>query len=99
MPKPGYITASVFNAVMTKSVGKTVIKECCRIACERLGVRDLDEQFDISYMRAVEWGVENESLAIAAYEASRFEAVHSRGVFARVDGKLVGGTPDGLVGE
>jgi len=99
MPKPGMITGSVFNSCLTAKVGKVVMKQCCRIACERLGVRYLEEQFDLSGLRAIEWGNENESLAIAAYEADRFVEVHSKQVFLRVPGMMVGGTPDGLVGD
>lgn len=99
MPRPGFITASVFNSCMTKSFGKTVEKECCRIACERLGVKWLDEQFDLGGIRTIEWGIENESLAIRAYEAETFNTVHSQQVFHRIQGTMVGGTPDGLIGE
>jgi hypothetical protein len=99
LPTPGYITASVFNSCMTKSFGKTVLRECCRIACERLGVTGLAEQFDISGLRALEWGIENEPLAIAAYEAETFTTIHSRQEFVQIDGMMVGGHPDGLVGD
>lgn len=99
MPKPGFITASVFNKCMTKSVGKTVLKECCRIACERLGVSDLEEQFDLSGLRAIEWGLEYEGPAMAAYEAETFTVIHSPQQFHRIEEMMVGGTPDGLVGD
>lgn len=99
MPKPGYITASAFNNIMTASYGKTVQKYACRIACERLGVKYLDEQYDLSYVYAIQWGNENESLAIAEYEAQNFVSVHSKQVFQSIPGTLIGGTPDGLVGD
>lgn len=99
MPKPGFITASAFNSVMTKAVGKTVLRECCRIACERLGVTGLEEQFDISGLRMIEWGNEMESLAIAAYETETFNSVHSKQKFHQLPGMMVGGTPDGLIGK
>lgn len=99
MPMPEYITGSVFNSCMTKSVGKTVLRQCCRIACERLGVRELEEQFDISGLRMIEWGNEMEALAIRAYEADTFTQIHSKQVFHRIPDMMVGGTPDGLVGD
>ena len=99
MPKPGYITASVFTKCLTKSVGKTVQRECCRIACERLGVQYLEEQFDLSGIRAIEWGAENEGLAVSAYEAHTFSVVESAQEFFRLPDRLVGGHPDGLVGD
>jgi len=99
MPMPGFITASAFNKVMTASFGKTVLKYCCRTACERIGVKYLDEQFDISGIYAIAWGNENESLAIAEYESQNFVEVHSRLCFHRVPGAFVGGTCDGLVGD
>ena len=99
MPKTGFITASMFNSVMTKSVGKTVVKQCSRIACERLGVRHLGEQFDLTGIRAIDWGNENEYLAVNAYEAATFSEVHSRQVFHRLPDRLVGCHPDGLVGS
>ena len=89
----------MFNKVMTASWGKIVEKECCKIACERLEVKDLYDQYDISYMSAIEWGNENETLAIDAYEAQNFVEVHSRQLFGQVPGRLIGGTCDGLVGE
>lgn len=98
MPKPGFITASMFNKCLTKSVGATVMKQCTRIACERIGVKYLDEQFDLTGIRAIDWGNENEWLAINAYEAETFSEVHSRQVFHRLPDRLVGCHPDGLVG-
>lgn len=99
MPKPGFITASLFNKVMTKSPDtKTVQKECYRIACERLGVTDLDDQSgSFSGSQAMEWGNENEHRAIAAYEAEHFALVHSAQEFVQIPGRLIGGHPDGLV--
>jgi len=99
MPRPGFITASAFNSVMTASFGKTVEKYCCKVACERLDVKYLDEQFDISGMYAIQWGNENEALAIAAYEAANFTEVHSRETFRRIPDRLIGGTCDGLIGK
>ena len=99
MPRSGFITASMFNSCLTKTVGKTVVKQCCRIACERLGVRYLDEQFDLGGLRAIDWGNENEALAIAAYEAHTFTEIHSKQQFHRILGLFVGGTPDGLVDD
>jgi hypothetical protein len=98
MPKPGMITASMFNSCMTKSFGVTIQKQCCRIACERLGVQWLEEQFDIGGVYAIQWGNENESLAIAAYESKTFSEVHSRNTFGRIKDRFIGGTCDGLVG-
>lgn len=83
---------------MTKTIGKTVMRICYRAALERLEVRDLDEQFDISGLRALEWGNEMEPLAIRAYEAHTFLSVHSPQKFVCLPGRMVGGTPDGLVG-
>lgn len=99
MPRPGYITASVFNDVMTKTFGKTVLKACCRIACERLGVRDLEEQFDISGLRAIEWGNEMEPLARAAYESERFATIEGYQDWFQIEGRMVGGHVDGRVGS
>jgi len=99
MPAPGFITASAFNKVMTASFGKTALKYCCLKACERIGVQYLDEQFDLSGVYAIQWGNENESLAIAEYEARNFVQVHSKQGFRRIPGLLVGGSCDGLVGE
>lgn len=99
MPYPGYITGSMFNACLTKTVGKVVMRQCVRIACERLGVWGLAEQFDLSGIRAIEWGNETERLAIRAYEADTFTEVHSQQMFGTVPGLMVGGHTDGLVGE
>jgi len=98
MPRHGFITGSAFNTCMTKAFGATVKKYCCKIACERLGVRHLRDQFDISGVKAIDWGNENEALAVAAYEADQFVEIHSKQLFQQVPGMFVGGTCDGLVG-
>lgn len=97
MPKLGYLTASAFNSVMTRGTKtKAVLGEATRIACERLGV-DLDQDDFLS--RAMEWGIENEPLAVRAYEADTFLTVHSRQEFVSLPGRMVGCHPDGLIGD
>lgn len=103
MPRLGYVTGSRFKDMMTqgrgsKKWGKTSDKLAIRLAAERLGILDLD--LDGYTSEAMEWGNEQEDLAIEVYERTTFTEVHGKQVFQQhPDFKFVGCTPDGLIGK
>jgi hypothetical protein len=98
MPKMGFISASMARGVMSRGRGKDEYGETFKtlalsVAAGRIG---WDVSTDISGLSAVEWGVENEWLAIRTYEEMELvEVVGSD--FIVWDGKF-GCTPDGIVG-
>ena len=102
MPKPCYITASRIKDMMTsgrsksKTWGDSAINYAYAVALERCGV----DLVDTAFGAAIDWGHNNEYLAIQAYESARFVDVHSQQVFQQHSNyAFVGGTPDGLIGE
>ena len=101
MPKPGYVSASMAKAVMTKGRGKcvdygeTFLTQAKAIAAGMVG---WDVSTDISNMPAVKWGIENEPLAVAEYELQTMSEVHSAQIWINHKTLNAGCTPDGLVG-
>ena len=89
--------------MMTQGRGKalwgvTSKKLAMRIAAERLGLLELD--LDGYTSESMQWGKEQEDLAIANYERTKFLEVHGQQEFQQhPDFDFVGCTPDGLVGE
>lgn len=103
MPKQGYLTGSRFGDFMTQGRGKalwgvTSKKLVIRIAAERLGLLEID--LDGYTSDAMQWGNEQEDLAIANYQRKKKIDVHSQQEFQQhPDHEFVGCTPDGLIGE
>lgn len=102
MPKPCYITPSKIKDMMTsgrsksKVWGETAMNYAYAVALERCGV----DLVDTAFGAALDWGNDNEYLAIQAYESARLVEVHSQQVFQQHQHyTFVGGTPDGLIGD
>lgn len=103
MPKAGHITGSRFSDMMTegrgsKKWGVTSKKLAIRIAAERLGLLGIDDDGYTS--QSMQWGKEQEPVAIANYERREFTEVHSQQAFQQhPEFEYVGCTPDGLIGS
>jgi len=103
MPELGKITGSRFSNMMTQGRGKalwgvTSKKLAIRIAAERLGLLELD--LDGYTSESMQWGNDQEDLAIQNYERTTFSEVHGMQEFQQhPEFEHVGCTPDGLVGE
>jgi len=101
MPKLGYVTGSRFSDMMTQGRvealwGVTSKKLAIRIAAERLGLLELNLGGYTS--DAMQWGNEQEDLAIEVYERTTFTEVYGQQEFQQhPDHEYVGCTPDGLV--
>lgn len=86
MIRKGRLTASNFGAVLNaKRVTPSLIKRL-------LG------EYDLSRVKAVQWGVSNESEAISSFKLKTGLDVVQTGVWLHESGVL-GASPDGLVGE
>jgi hypothetical protein len=106
MPKLGLITASQAGKIMATGRGKdnpfgaTFYGYARQVAAGRLGY---DVSTDISHMSAVQWGIENEWLAVEAYREETFADVQYTGDDQRFtvhpEYDFLGCTPDGLVGS
>lgn len=84
--RKGRLTASNFGSVLTaKRTTPSLIKRL-------LG------EYDISRVKAVAWGVTNESEAVKAFEGEKNLQVVETGVWLHESGVL-GASPDGLVGQ
>jgi hypothetical protein len=80
-----------------KAWGKTSRKLAIRIAAERLGFIDLEDGYTTEAMQR---GLDQEPVAIEAYEMETFTEVHGQQEFQQhPDFEYVGCTPDGLIGE
>lgn len=103
MPKLGCITGSRFSDMMTQGRGKalwgkTSTNLAIRIAAERLKLIELD--LDGYTSPHMEWGNEQEELAMAVYEQKTFTEVHGQQQYQQHPKlEFVGCTPDGLVGD
>lgn len=103
MPKAGYLTGSRFSDFMTQGRGSalwgvTSKKLAIRIAAERLGYIEID--LDGYTSEAMEWGNEQEDLAVANYQRKTFTDVHGQQEFQQHPNfEHIGCTPDGLIGE
>jgi len=99
MPKSGYISASSFDQLMKKTdIAKNQFGDGCmtlahKIVCERLNV-EIPEAFGA----ALDWGNEYEYNAREEYEQREFCKVVVPKFISILD-TMVGGTPDGLVGD
>jgi len=102
MPELGKITGSRFSAMMTggrgnKAWGRTSRKLAIRIAAERMGIIGLEDGYTTG---AMERGLEQEPVAIEAYERETFTEVHGQQEFQQHhEYEHVGCTPDGLIGN
>jgi len=100
MPKKGYVTGGRFKAMMTggrggKAWGKTSRKLAIRIAAERMGIIELEDGYTTEAMQR---GLEQEPVAIEAYERETFTEVHGQQEFQQHQTyEWVGCTPDGLI--
>lgn len=95
----GFVGASSINDVMatTKSGGEAATRRNLRakLIAERLtGV--CAESFSSS---AMQWGVDNEPIARAAYEIVSGNEVEQVGFILHPDIKMTGASPDGLIGD
>lgn len=95
----GFVGASAINDVMatTKSGGEAATRRNlrARIIAERLtGV--CAEGFSSA---AMQWGVDNEPIARAAYEIASGNDVEQVGFILHPEIKMTGASPDGLVGN
>lgn len=94
----GKVTGSRVSDVMSKTksgYSATRANYMAQLICERLtGVKA--ESFTSA---AMEWGVEQEPLAIAAYEAMHRVFVEAVGFIEHPNIALAGASPDGLVGD
>src|SRR5699024_707573 len=103
MPQLGKITGSRFSDMLTggrgkAKWGKTSLNLAMRIAAERMGLLELD--LDGYTSRDMEWGNEQEEVAIQAYERKSFVEVENKQVFQQHPKyENVGVTPDGMVGN
>ena len=99
MPRPGYLTPSTFNALMTTGkntpFGGTAMAVVNQMALDLAGVEREEDQFNGV---ACEWGKEHEPLAILGYSEAKFCPVLSADFASSPDLSYVGGTADGLVG-
>lgn len=100
MPKQGYISASNFAQLMIASdikknqFGTGAYTMAYEIACERLGVEIPD-----AFGAALDWGNEYEWNAREMYQERTFCAVQLPTFIEHPEIGMVGGTPDGLVGD
>jgi hypothetical protein len=104
MPSNGIISASMAPKIMTRGTkgdayGKTFDSLARQIGAQRVGY---DTSPDISHLSAVEWGIENEWLAVESYQERTFAEVNYTGesqVFTLHPViRYVGATPDGYIG-
>lgn len=105
MPKLEIISASMAPKIVTKGRGKdnpygaTFYTLARQIGAQRVGY---DVSPDISGLPAVEWGIENEWLAVESYQERTFADVQYTGdsqlftIHPEID--YVGATPDGYIG-
>lgn len=104
MPKIGLISASMAPKIMTRGTkgdayGKTFDSLARQVGAQRVGY---DTSPDISHLSAVEWGIENEWLAVEAYQERTFADVNYTGesqlftIHPIID--YIGATPDGYIG-
>jgi hypothetical protein len=96
----GRITGSIMHKFMTKSrkgdgLGETSLNAVYEIMAQQL--TGIDETPDLSKNIHIQRGNELEPRAIAEYEIETFNVVKQVG-FIEID-HLVGGSPDGLVGD
>lgn len=95
----GMISASRFADVMTNGRGSetwgvTAERYMDELICERLTNQPAKE----IKTAAMHWGIEHEPFAREAYEQRTGNTVELTG-FIKVQGHLIGGSPDGLVGD
>lgn len=95
----GFVGASAINDVMsvTKSGGEAATRRNlrARIIAERLtGI--CADSFTSS---AMQWGVDNEPIARAAYEVATGNEVEQVGFILHPEIKMTGASPDGLIGS
>lgn len=94
----GFVGASAINDVMavTKSGGEAATRRNlrARIIAERLtGICA-----DSFTSAAIQWGVDNEPIARAAYEVATGNEVEQVGFILHPEIKMTGASPDGLIG-
>ena len=94
--RKGMITASRFGDVLAKGKGTDFGKTAMSYAYEILAVEITGEEKGFTNT-AMEWGIENEPDARLAYQMKTFDFVQEVG-FIKYD-DMVGGSPDGLIGE
>jgi len=96
----GRITGSIMHKFITKNrkgdgFGETALNAIYELMAQRL--TGIDESPDLSNNQHIQRGHELEQRAIAEYEIETFNTVKQVG-FIEID-DLVGGSPDGLVGD
>jgi hypothetical protein len=104
MPRLGLISASMAKQIMTKGRGKEEFGATFTTLAEQIGAGRIgyDVSTDISHLASVEWGIENEWLAVEAYTERTLSAVTYTGDDQRFaihpDYDQIGATPDGHIG-
>lgn len=99
MPKSGFLTPSSFDNLMSNGkkageIGKTAFSVVDRLVLDFMNV-EIDEVDAPS----LEWGKDNEWLAIEKYQEETLQEVRQANFTVANDCTFVGGTMDGLVGN
>lgn len=95
----GMVTASCFADACTKGRGKEFSKTAESLLYALLAEHLTGEVRTPVRAKALDWGTEYEEEAIAAYEFSTGNLVTSEGFLLHPLEPMIGGSPDGLVGE
>ena len=89
-----YATASNFHKILAKGAGKTRATYIQQLVVERLTGKPTDGHSSAHMDR----GTEQEPFARLAYESATGNIVEETG-FLKIDGKMIGGSPDGLIDD
>ena len=95
----GMVTASCFADACTKGRGTAMSKTAESLLYALLAEHLTGELRTPAKAKALDWGVQYEDEAIAAYEFSTGNLVTSEGFLLHPLEPMIGGSPDGLVGE
>lgn len=95
----GYVTASRFNAVIAKTKAGKPTAEREKYLMELVVERITGQPQDHFTSAAMQWGLETEQRSRMDYEARTGAIVEEVGFLKHPTLPMVGGSPDGLIGE
>lgn len=95
----GYVTASRFNAVIAKTKAGKPTAEREKYLMELVVERITGQPQDHFTSAAMQWGIEQEKASRMDYEAHSGRMIEETGFIKHPTLPMVGGSPDGLIGE
>lgn len=97
--RPAHITPSGFKKIMTGGRGGSKFGKTAQSYAEEIVQRMIGVEIEDYVSAAMQWGIDNEPLAMEAYETAEVVQTEEKERITHPEYDYISGEPDGLVGN